>query len=112
MLRVISCVALTAALLCTQGCSQETNGAGNTKDQNMFATTEYVSKGGLGMINTNLLIDLKSAKNELVWSGLDRWTGQAATAPEVAIFFEGRVWSPQALPNGFDISKAIIISFE
>jgi hypothetical protein len=81
-------------------------------DKNMFATNECFAKGGIGIINANLYIDLKSAKNELVLNAGKKWSGQDAPTPEVVIFFDNRVWSPQVLPNGFDISKAIVVSFE
>src|SRR5258708_23182030 len=112
MFKIISCIALAVAVACTQGCGQESNRAGSVKDQNMLATNECFSKGGLGIVNTKLHIDLKSAQNELLLIGLDRWVGQDATTPEVAIVFENRVWSPQSLPEGFDMSKAIVVSFE
>jgi hypothetical protein len=47
-------------------------------------------------------------------------TGQSAGAegaleaskPEVVIVFSGKVWEPGHLPKGFDMSKAVIVSFE
>jgi hypothetical protein len=84
-----------------------------------FATRLELSKGGIGMVNKNLYIVVKSAKNnrnELVVKPTEeteeRWKGKSATKSEVAISYEGKVWSPEALPKRFDLSKAAIVSFE
>jgi hypothetical protein len=83
------------------------------KDQGItFATNECFAKGGIGIVNEGLYIVVKSGENELRLSAGDRWTGQSSSTPEVVIFFEGRIWSPQVLPDGFDLSKAIVVSFE
>jgi len=55
---------------------------------------------------------LKSNKNELLLNTGGKWAGQGAATPEVAIFFDDKVWSLEGLPNGFDLSKAVIVSFE
>jgi hypothetical protein len=34
------------------------------------------------------------------------------TKAAIAIFYEGKVWSPEAIPAGFDLSKAVVVSFE
>ena len=67
----------------------------------------------------NLYIVVKSAKNdrnELVVKPTEeteeRWKGKGVTNAEVAIVYEGKVWSPEALPKRFDLSKAVIVSFE
>lgn len=78
----------------------------------MFASNEFFAKGGMGIINEKLYIVLKSEKNELRLGSTDSWVGVAASQPELAIVFDGKVWSPQALPPQFDLSRAIIISFE
>ena len=77
-----------------------------------FATNRCYSKGGIGIIHTGLYIDLKSTKNELRLTGTNKWTGENAPLAEVVFFFQNRVWSSKALPQGFDISHAIIVSFE
>jgi hypothetical protein len=81
-------------------------------DKNTLSTNECFAKGGLGIVSTNLYIDLKSDNNELLLSAGNRWVGQGATTQEVAIFFDNKIWPPQALPNGFDLSKSAVISFE
>jgi hypothetical protein len=77
-----------------------------------FATNECFAKGGLGIVNPNVYIDLKSDKNELLLNAGHKWAGQSASTQEVAIFFDNRIWSPQAIPDGFDLSKSVVISFE
>jgi hypothetical protein len=78
----------------------------------IFATRQCFSKGGLGIINPNLYIVTKSSKNQLSLSKGRDWTGKDGQTPEVAIFFGGEIWSPQRVPKGFDLSQSIVISFE
>lgn len=115
---------LVAALSSPQAVSQ----GDATKEKGMFATTRYLSKGGIGMISEELYVVVKSStkdRNELIvvppgHLGQDqsapvpetRWKGKGVTEAEVAIFFQGKVWSSQALPDRFDLSKAVVISFE
>jgi len=82
------------------------------KENNMFASNELFAKGGIGIIDQNLYIALKSAKNELILRGGERWTGLDMSRTEAVIFFEGKVWPPESLPHHFDLSKAVVISFE
>lgn len=77
-----------------------------------FGNNECFAKGGIGIVAPRLFIDLKSAKNELIFGDNTRWTGKAASDSEVAIFFHEKVWSPQTLPRDFDLSKAAVVSFE
>jgi len=81
-------------------------------DKNTLSTNECFAKGGLGIVNTNLYIDLKSGRNELQLSAGNKWTGQSTPTQEVVIFYENKILSPQALPDGFDLSKSVVISFE
>jgi hypothetical protein len=92
--------------------SKETNNSDATAKEDNFSMNECFAKGGLGVVGTNLYIDLKSAKNELQLSAGNKWTGQSTPAQEVVIFFENKILSPQALPDGFDLSKSVVISFE
>jgi hypothetical protein len=109
---------LAAALFSAQQSSQDTKKHGAAEIE-AFATKRYLSKGGIGMVNKHLYAVVKSArdeKNELVVKPTEeteeRWYGQSVTKAEVAIFYEGKVWSSQSLPAGFDLSKAVVISFE
>lgn len=78
-----------------------------------FATNECFAKGGIGIIDHDLYVPVKSASNELIW-GADskRWTGGPAANPEIIIFFQGAIWSPQSLPQDFDLTQALVVSFE
>ena len=82
------------------------------KEQKMFATNRCLSKGGLGIVNTSLYIAVKSARNELLFGEKETWSGLDAARPEVVVFFENRVWVPENLPKEFDLSKAVVVSFE
>jgi hypothetical protein len=82
------------------------------KENNMFASNELFAKGGIGIIDQDLYIALKSPRNELILRRGERWTGLDMSRTEAAIFFEGKVWPPGSLPDHFDLSKAVVISFE
>jgi hypothetical protein len=71
-----------------------------------------MAKGAIGIVNTHLYVDLKSAKNELILESGSRWANQPRDKEEIVVFFENRVWAKEDLPRGFDLGKAIIVSFE
>lgn len=110
-MRTMSCIVLAATLFCTQGFSRGTNKSDHAKDENTFVSNICMAKGGIGIITKNLHVNLKSAKNELILSAGERWTGQGVPTPEVVFLSEGRIWSSQALPDGFDLSKTVVVSF-
>jgi len=77
------------------------------------------SKGGLGIVNTNLCLVTKSATNdanELLLVRTDEpdltWKGESITKAQVVVFYEMQIWSKENLPAGFDLSKSIVVSFE
>jgi hypothetical protein len=41
-----------------------------------------------------------------------KWSGQSSSTPEIVVFYDGKVWPPQSLPQGFDKSKSVVVSFE
>jgi hypothetical protein len=109
---------LAAALFSVQLASQETKKQ-DAADRDSFATRREWSKGGIGMVNKNLYVVVKSTtndRNQLILKPTpeteERWKGKSVTQAEVAIVYEGKVWSPQAVPDGFDLSKAVVVSFE
>jgi len=112
MTRRVSAAILLAVMFCSQGGGQNPNTGPNIKGSLSFATNEYFAKGGIGIITSDLYIDLKSANNELRLGGGQRWTGRSTTMPEVVIVFRKKVLSPGSLPHDFDISQAILVSFE
>jgi len=120
-MRVTACVvsALLAAILFSAPQSSQGTKKQVAEGRDAFADRRELSIGGIGMVNKNLYIVVKSAKNdrnELIVKPTEgtevRWTGQSAAKPEVAIVYEGKVWSLQAIPDGFDLSKAVVVSFE
>jgi hypothetical protein len=66
----------------------------------------------VGIIRENLYIDLKSENHALILNDGQRWNSTIAPKPEVVILFDNKVWSPQALPEPFDLSDAVVVSFE
>lgn len=107
------CLAIGLAAGCATG--RKTASDYITKDTN----TRYLSKGGVGFINTNLDVVVKSAKsdsNELIFrptnETVQRWKGRRLKEAEMVVFYEGKVWPVESLPGEFDLSKAIFVSFE
>jgi hypothetical protein len=114
-MRIVTCVVLgivTATLLSAQENAQRAKKPHAVKQRDVFASNQFFAKGSLGIIDPNLYIVVKSAKNELLLTGADKWQGQDASRPEVVIFFGGKIWSSEAMPDQFDLSKAVVISFE
>jgi hypothetical protein len=124
----IASLLVTASLFGAPGASQSTKKLAAAKERDMFANNEFFAKGGIGMISEELYAVVKSAKNdrnELIVAppghlGRDqsapvpktRWKGKSASEAEVVFFFGGKTWSPQQLPDGFDLSKTVVVSFE
>jgi hypothetical protein len=85
-----------------------------------FATRREFSKGGVGLLNERLYVVVRTqrtGRNELIVRSIngteETWHGKSVTEPEVVFFYEGKVWSPsQTLPDGFDLSRSILVSFE
>jgi hypothetical protein len=111
-MRIVVFTVLAGALLGVQGCGQEAKRPPSSEAKNLLPPDLCFSKGGLGIIHPDLYIDVKSAKNELLLAEGKRWTGKSAGKREVAIVFENRVWASPDLPNRFDLSKAVVVSFE
>jgi hypothetical protein len=113
---------LAVMLTCTV-CAQKSNQSAKDDDiekRNSFATRWEVSKGGIGLISKNLHVVVKSRRderNELMVSATGKadedWYGKNVSESEVAIFYKGTVYSSsQGLPTDFDLSKAVVVSFE
>jgi hypothetical protein len=120
-MRVLSCVVLATALLYTVvGCWKTNLPDFVTAKQKIdMETKEYWSKGGVGLLlgpnDGNLFVATKSTLNEMMWGYEEhsgKWSGQSSSTPEVVVFYEGKVWSAQSLPPGFDKNKSVVVSFE
>jgi hypothetical protein len=110
---------LAALLFSARGVSQNAEKQGAPKEQEIFATNRLLSKGGIGIVNRRLYIVARSPKNnsnELIVKPTEgteeRWKGKGVTEAEVVFVYERKVWSSQSLPDRFDLSKAVIVSFE
>jgi hypothetical protein len=108
----ILCVLLAVILFGAYGVSQSADGRDAATENIPFARNRCLSKGGVGIIATDLYIAVKSVKNVLLFGKDQTWTGLDASRPEIAIFFDSKIWSPQGLPKHFDLSKAVVVSFE
>ena len=62
-----------------------------------------------------LCVGTKSKMNEILWGlgeNSKRWEGRKASKRETVVFFDGKVWSAQALPHDFDKHKSVVFFFE
>ena len=99
-------IALSAICACGQPAS--------IKDghPNQIMGNRCFPKGGLGIITVDLYIVLNSTKNELILKSGQRWSGEGVRTPELVVVFGDRVWHQNDLPRDFDLSKAVVVSFE
>ncbi len=112
MLR-IAIYLLLASLVCSaKQVDKSAKKPQSTPEKKMFADSEYLPKGGIGIVTREIYIDLKSRKNELILKGDDRWEGEDRVAEQVVFVYQNRVWEPGVMTKGFDLAKAIVISFE
>ncbi len=76
---------------------------------------EY-GKGGVGIVNEQVFVLTKSPNNEAILHPKngreEKWRGQNMSQEEVVFVFDDRVWEVKALPQNFNLSKSVIISFE
>src|ERR1035438_2495154 len=97
---------LAGTILSVQGCGQSSSPPDSRKENNMWPPGLNLSKGGIGLVTQgHLYIVVKSTRNELRLKDGNIWTGKSAGTREVVIVFEDRVWSPQDLPNAFDLDR-------
>jgi hypothetical protein len=72
-------------------------------------------KGGIGVIYAPLYVTTSTRRNGIEWGfgeNSKKWIGRKASKPEVVVFFDDRVWPPQALPHNFDKSRSVVFFFE
>jgi hypothetical protein len=111
-MRLVFFAIVAATLLSVQGRAQVADSAHSRKEKGVSVLDRCFPKGGFGFIREGLYIDVDSAKNELRLNGKNTWTGKDRGTKEVVFVFEGRIWPPPSLPDGFDLSKVVVISFE
>ncbi|MFY9854012.1 MAG: hypothetical protein WAK26_09070 [Terracidiphilus sp.] len=112
-------------LFSAQGITQSVKEPGVSKEGNMCTPmVRLFQKGGVLAISEHLYVAVSSSSNdmnELILRTADWkeqiWKGKSVTKPEVVIVYEGRVyedsgWLPPDLPDQFDLSNAVVISFE
>ncbi len=112
-------VVSATTLFSARGISPSTKRLDAAGKGDAFATRRYFSKGGIGIVNQHLYIVVRSAvndRNELIVDSVEgkeeRWKGKNATKAEVVLVYEGTVLSSQDIPDRFDLSKAVVVSFE
>jgi len=73
-------------------------------------------KGGLASIADGIYVTVKTGTNEVIIQGLSgadvTWTGKASDQPEVVVIFGRQVLEWSRLPADWDLSRAILVSFE
>ena len=83
---------------------------------NWLATRRYWTQGGVGGINEHLYVVANlSGRNELILEVAGKkesWTGKEWQEGEVVFVYGERVYTSNRLPSAFDMSKAIVVSFE
>jgi hypothetical protein len=109
-MRFVATIAFAVLLLGVRASGQ--GAPRSTVPKSAVATNRCYAKGGIGIVNKELYIDLKSSANRLLLEAGKSWTGNGRDVREVVIVFDGRVLSANSKPEGFDLSKSIIVSFE
>ena len=109
-MRIIASLALALLLFGVHLSPQ--NASTGTAGKDVVGTNQCLAKGGIGIIRQDLYIDLKSPVNKLLLSEGRSWSGKSRHDPELVIFFGGRIWRTQMIPEDFDLSKSVIVSFE
>lgn len=117
MTRLFHPVRTVISLVCAAGlgCSSvPSNGQAPRKSEAKLniAENECWPKGGIGIINKDLYIVLKSKSNELILGDGKRWVGAASTARQVVFVSEQKVVSGADIPSRFKLESSALISFE
>lgn len=112
-------VMVIAVLLATpfRGVSED----GSAVECTGFAENQWWPvKGGIATIGDGIFVGVNTRNNEVriqtarssgavAW---DEWTGKPSDQREVVVVFERKVRAWSELPASFDLSKAILVSFE
>ena len=117
-MRLVSCFVLAATLFSAQMNCQKADLSHfvTAKEKRIMKTNRcFLAKGGIGGIGTYLYVATKSDQNEILWGyeeNSKKWIGRESSTPEIVVFYDDKVWSSQSLPQGFDKSKSVVVSFE
>jgi hypothetical protein len=77
-----------------------------------ISQNECISKGGIGIINTTLYVDLKSGSNELILNEGRRWIGLPTQETQIVFVSGQKVISGMSISSGFKLEDSVVISFE
>lgn len=85
---------------------------GCAETRRMSMGDEFFAKGGLGIVNAEVYIDLRSRSNELVLKNGTRWTGREREAAQLLILWKNMPVAEGEIPADFELTKSILVSFE
>jgi hypothetical protein len=114
-LKVIACVAawafvMAACLVSAVGPATSLS-EGQSVDKSLLENL-YYPKGSFGLVGAKVYVSVKSPRNELVVRSGSRWTGEPRGVRQVVLLWKGEPVSEATLPPDFELSKAILVSFE
>lgn len=79
--------------------------------ENMISMNLCIPKGGVGIVNPHLYVDLTAANNELILDE-SRWIGKSRGVTELVVIVDDKVVSMASPPSEFTLARAVIVSFE
>jgi len=77
-----------------------------------FAKGDHAGKGGVGVVRAPIFIALRGPRNEIIRGAGKDWKGAGKTEREVVFVVGNEVFLQGQVPAHFDLTKAILISFE
>lgn len=107
---ILLLVALGASEWARSASSDESPGGAEART--LRVDDEFFAKGGLGIVNTEVYLDLRSRRNELVLRDGVRWTGRERDSSQVVILWKNLPMVADEIPADFELRKSIVISFE
>ncbi len=77
-----------------------------------IAENEGFVKGGIGMMDDDLFVDLNSKKNELVLASGKRWVGNSSNKHQLVFIWCNSIIDVNSAPKNFKIADSVAVSFE